>query len=889
MKISVIIIIVLSIISLSLFIYLMYVIKSKKYTRERFAFTALTLTCSLAGSLLTQIYSSQDYASVIVDFANFTFHKQITPHVASWEDLFITAIIFGFLFYFIIQLHKNWNGPISVLQHDKQRFNVHITIYKEFIVQFQDFFNRTKLIIPYIEAEHIRDQKIFPPTNPDQTPWHLSVMQMLSYSYSQYHISEDDYYPDEKTLITSYGKERHNVAILCSINYPDESMIENFISFVDRQGLNFYEYIIAVKNGSGFKESIFKCDKDIIIRLESEMLDNLIDFSYYAFFLKEQFSKRPINEADKYTVNDIYVPVSGKIQDSDKIDKIEDYVFDWINNNRENKHLAILGEYGCGKSVLSLKIAYTLLENWKPGGRFPVLIELRGKSPRNSSKEEILAGWGGNFRIDPAALLKLHKAGRLLLIFEGFDEMDMIGDRELRLNHFQRLWEFATPKAKIIITGRPNFFLDDKELRQNLGVDRTDNYSTYCEAVYIEKFRPGQIENALRNVEVNTREQVLKILKNDKSGSFYDLVSRPAILYLVAVLWKSRLEQIKDKINSALVISEFIKYSYIRQSEKNANLPLTQNEREYFMLGLAVGMLKINQFSNQINKNDMEAFIMALYRNFPNDLSNNESAMRPKIMKPLKERMIDNNDAEETIFTDVRSSGIIVNDLARKDYFKFAHKSFLEYQVSYYYVESLLQDKGEANIIMNAITTSIDFSLISFTHSEETIAFTSEILLNKLNLAKLDPQTIAAELFKLLYPIKFLSTQPRLAALLEINMNVSSLPWNFLLLSFICAGSLLLFRHSIFFQDEIFSGYLKYIVFFISSLAPAFALATVRLNRLKNKKVQKDGELWYRCCKQLQISHEDMAHIVPKIYISYLEGTLDTAPKVMAYFLKLLR
>ncbi|MBK7222591.1 MAG: hypothetical protein IPH94_15125 [Saprospiraceae bacterium] len=61
---------------------------------------------------------------------------------------------------------------------------------------------------------------------------------------------------------------------------------------------------------------------------------------------------------------------------------------------------------------------------------------------------EILSTWAANYRLDTASLLKLHKAGKLLIIFEGFDEMDMIGDREMRLNHFQRLWEFAISKSK---------------------------------------------------------------------------------------------------------------------------------------------------------------------------------------------------------------------------------------------------------------------------------------------------------------------------------------------------------------------------------------------------------------------------------------------------------
>ena len=66
--------------------------------------------------------------------------------------------------------------------------------------------------------------------------------------------------------------------------------------------------------------------------------------------------------------------------------------------------------------------------------------------------------------------MKLAMAGRLCLIFDGFDEMSGVADIESRINHFRALWRFFYPSAKILITGRPNFFLDDKELITALGI-----------------------------------------------------------------------------------------------------------------------------------------------------------------------------------------------------------------------------------------------------------------------------------------------------------------------------------------------------------------------------------------------------------------------------------
>src|SRR5947199_162628 len=82
----------------------------------------------------------------------------------------------------------------------------------------------------------------------------------------------------------------------------------------------------------------------------------------------------------------------------------------------------------------ALMFAYHLINRGEC--RVPIIIELRGRSARNQTPEEIVAAWAYPYRINPVSVMKLIMAGRVLLILEGFDEMALVGESEARLQHF---------------------------------------------------------------------------------------------------------------------------------------------------------------------------------------------------------------------------------------------------------------------------------------------------------------------------------------------------------------------------------------------------------------------------------------------------------------------
>lgn len=890
MHISLIITFLLVIIILC-FGYILYLKIFKKYTRERFAFVGLTAIFGLITMFMSQVYSSQGVLSAVINTSNFYLNTNLKTYETDYRDHFIVFVLITILISFIHKIHQNWSGPISTITAEKRRFREDNNIIEEFVIQLNDFFRskENKKIIFHKPDFSENKYSVFSSNEFEKAPWFEDVYELFVFRSSQYDIDlHKDFYVEENCFIAKFGHNKESIAILCSFDTPNENELNRFIKFSHSINTKYVKLIIAIKNGENASFTKIINGKSIEFRYESELLNSLVDFKYYSQYIKEQFSVKPITENSKITLKDFYVDLRAKNENDGLIENIEEYAINWSKSSVDNRHLAILGEYGCGKSVFSLKFALELL---KTTNRIPILIELRGKSPRNLGALEILSTWASSFRIEPMALWKLHKEGKLVIIFEGFDEMDMVGDKEVRFSHFQRLWEFAIPKSKIIITGRPNFFLDDKELKINLGIDKPFETSHFCEAIYLEKLNRDQIKIALRNVESETKRQVVALLNQNGSGSnFYDLVSRPAILYLVSVIWKERkLSNLKEQINSAIIIGEFIQYSYSRQTDKKASFPLTEHEREYFMLGVAAGMHKLTELSNQISKNDLENIILKLYRDFPNDVLPVKNATQQH-KNSLKERMKDNNNAEEMILTDVRSCGILVNDLARKDYFKFAHKSFFEYSVSLFFVESVMRENSINFIIVKSISNSLDIVLSNFVHSVETMTFTAEILISKLSLTsdkKENEKNIVSSLFEILYPFRILCKFPRIVGYFEVFSANKMFTLNFMFLILISTYFSNFYK---IFPPEYYNviNKISKTLFFIT---PMFIILLTTFYRTTIKdKALKRIQIWLRCCQQLNINDEIILKVISIDFLKLIkEGYKDNFETLLRNYIVIFR
>lgn len=868
----------IAILILIIIVILLYVFR-RRFTRERFAFFALWCAISMASLIFVPMAFSHNVITLFFSAGNIFFDLSLTTPPPGIAEQILAGLMFLAFANLIGKIHRNWDGAISIREHELRRLSDNSGMIQNGVIQAKDFFLKEKLIVKYAEDEEPDSKSIFTTAAEEQKSWHEDVSEILVLISKQYKIDvQQDWYSEYSCFLSEYGKNNDFIAIYCVHEEPEKASLQKVLEFVQSQNKHAKKLIIAIKNGELDKRKEKHGSITLEFRYESELLNWIADFSDYENYIHHQFLSTEITIGTGLTLNDIYIELSARTDEEKQIEKTENFIHEWLNNSTATNHLAILGEYGQGKSVLSLKLAHELLEQRASTSRIPILIELRGKSPRNLNRLEILSNWASNFGVDPKAILKLHHAGRLLLIFEGFDEMDMVGDQEIRLNHFESLWKFANPKSKIIITGRPNFFLDDRELKVALGIHEPVENLPYCEAIYLNSFSMEQIEIALRNIKGSTRDQILDLLKSETKSSFYDLISRPSILHLVGVIWEERkLANYKEKINSAFIISEFIQYSYTRQTLKGVDFLLTEREREYFMIGVAVGMLRNTIFSNQIHKDELNKVILELYKEFPEEVSKSQSALLPSERKPLKDRMHGNPFAKESILTDVRSCGILVTDLTRTGYFRFAHKSFMEFLVSFFYTETLIKDKGYFNIVVNSINKAIAVPFATAINTRETTAFIAQILLSKLELSQTDDKKMNCQkLFEILFPNKILGRFPKLAIILSIFTSPRMLMY--ISLPLVLLSSLLTAFNLSVFEVNFGSNLLDLmqIILAVSFTVTIIPMYYVLVRRRISERAMIDGILgignfygyqrlaiWLECCYELDIQDDTIREVIP--------------------------
>src|SRR6185312_8375454 len=451
---------------------------------------------------------------------------------------------------------------------------------------------------------------------------------------------DHSYHPEAHCWIGEHPQVRQTIAVFCSPQQPTDDEIRHFIDYVQRvkgRALAPHELtsIIAVRDCE-ICDTI-SCAGFAIQRYgEEALLDDLVDFSDYFDYLERRIKKDTLADSDK-TLEAVYAPSACVFEGANEVHENVEAVLDaWLRESGQ-RQLALLGEYGQGKSTTALMFSYHLLASWRERNspRVPILIELRGRSPRNTTPEGLVAEWAYRFsRIAPKAVMKLIIAGKAVVVLEGFDEMALAGDAQARYAHFRTLWGFSYSKSKVLFTGRPNYFLDDRELKSALNIERSVATGAYCESLRLEPFDIDQMTLALRSYPPSTSDSVIALAK--ANPKFREVASRGSLLYVIGELWDrpGGLGQHGSNINSATVIGTFIRSTYERQASKWREaatssesvkkladfMILNSSEREFFMKAIAYFMGQ-TRLPNQITSQQLRGVVKAFYEEFPEDVS----------------------------------------------------------------------------------------------------------------------------------------------------------------------------------------------------------------------------------------------------------------------------
>ncbi|WP_141231872.1 NACHT domain-containing NTPase [Pseudomonas sp. Irchel s3h9] len=676
----------LLVLSLVLLGYVFYSSEKSKVsnTREQYAIKCLTAIVALVTLCLTSISSKQSIPDQIVGLISRILGAPVpdTPPAPLSEQV-LMVIVVGFAITLIFKSHRSWQGAISADEENKRRMKQSTGL----ISQALDEVVRVVKVQPRRKL-YEKERRVDPVVIPEEPNlvWHdhaRELFELWAPSVSFGAAGLGGWHQREKVWSGRDKVLKKDIFVLCLIDFPSDGQIDIFKTFAANCSATAELYLIVQSVPSDFllidgRERY----NGLVVLSEKFLYEHIVDFSDYFNDVVRRVEKDCFAESD-LTIRDIYTP-SSLSSDSVGKDVIADdfggYLADWARRP-PGKQVAIMGEYGQGKSTGALMYVYQSYKSQlqSSAGRVPILLELRGKSPANLAPPELLAAWAQQYQLQAAALMKLLIAGRLILIFEGFDEMANIASVEARVAHFRSLWQFAFQKSKIVFTGRRNLFFEDRELNVVFKGSQESVSGPLCDVLHLCAFDESKIKGSLRWVDEVTANEILSAARSSKQ--ILDIVARPSLLYIVAKLWgEIRPLLLQGNISSAQVIDKFVMHSYSRQQMKESRLGfmvLTTTERRYFHEGLAAYMASRGR-TNQVAPLDLQAAIQRLYKAYPHDCHISDNVVLETDRPPLKERFLRDEDAIEAILTDVRTHGILVNDLSQRGAFRFAHKSFYE-------------------------------------------------------------------------------------------------------------------------------------------------------------------------------------------------------------------
>lgn len=215
-----------------------------------------------------------------------------------------------------------------------------------------------------------------------------------------------------------------------------------------------------------------------------ELIDQDVDFSPYIQWLVEQVEGQEIDERyiqlgckrseiDPETQDYLGThPYPAEINDG-----LEGYIDGWLEAT-EKYHVSVLGEFGMGKTWFTLHYAWRELQKYlkaketqRKRPRLPLLMPLRDYA-KAVDVENVLAHFffgKHKIRLYNEVFDRLNEMGKLLLIFDGFDEMSNKTSKQEMTDNFWQLAQVAVPGAKVILTSRQEHFPNDGNARELFG------------------------------------------------------------------------------------------------------------------------------------------------------------------------------------------------------------------------------------------------------------------------------------------------------------------------------------------------------------------------------------------------------------------------------------
>ncbi|AUI69302.1 NACHT domain-containing protein [Beggiatoa leptomitoformis] len=215
------------------------------------------------------------------------------------------------------------------------------------------------------------------------------------------------------------------------------------------------------------------------------------------------------------------------------------------------RFIVVLGEFGTGKTFLLRELARRMGEtlNAEKNAQtalLPLLLEMRQLEKTNDLDKLVAQQLAKEAGYDAKKFRYMLAQGKIVLLFDGFDELALRVSYDRVLEHFETLLEAARGDyAKVIVSSRKEHFINEKQIKLKLleAVERVRGQ----EILYLQKFDNAQIDKFLHRKfeDVQKARSFYRLLNDIKD--LMGLSENPRMLSFIVELPEADLRQAQQQ------------------------------------------------------------------------------------------------------------------------------------------------------------------------------------------------------------------------------------------------------------------------------------------------------------------------------------------------------
>src|ERR1039458_1170125 len=361
-------------------------------------------------------------------------------------------------------------------------------------------------------------------------------------------------------------------------------------------------------------------------------------------------------------------------------------------------HLTILGDFGTGKSCCAMELTMRLLE--RGGPRVPLFFSLRDYQHEETLQSIVTKGMTEKYGIvnfNYPAFMRLLEEGRLLLIFDAFDELATLSERWATVTSLRRLNEAVRGRSKVILTCRTHYFTTEAAAREGIAGSMPRGGELFAELegrrnhaiVYLEPFSPEQVREFVRRHHPENTDEVIEQI--GRLRALEDLTPRPVLLEMILKILPRLLKQ-AGPLNLATLYETFTRLWLDDVAKGDA---LTPRDKLRFSRALAI----------KLNQDDLPRIHYSALEEYVGDFFQ-------KLLRSPADRFRFDQEIRVCDFLNRDAEG----------YYQFAHKSFMEFFVAQEVAEALLRGEVSACKLNEAIVRFVHYLIAPKYRYEQRLA-----------------------------------------------------------------------------------------------------------------------------------------------------------------------